>query len=130
MSRYALVTGATSGIGQAFAERLAADGYDLVIVGRRKERLDAFADVHPDVKVRVVAADLSTQAGADAVAEICAAEPLTMLVNNAGSPTRCRWPSFPPTRPGELVNVKVLAPTMLTRAVTCVAWTTGSGRRE
>jgi hypothetical protein len=84
MSRYALVTGATAGIGQAFAEGLSADGYDLVIVGRRKERLDAFAEVHPDVKVRFVAADLSTQAGADAVAEICAAEPLTMLVNNAG----------------------------------------------
>jgi len=65
-------------------------GYDPVIVGRRKERLEAFADSHLDVKVRVAAADMSTGAGIDAVAGICAAEPLTMLVNNAGSPATCR----------------------------------------
>jgi uncharacterized protein len=84
MRKFALVTGATSGIGRAFAERLAADGYDLLIVGRRRERLESFADSHPDVKVRAVAADLSTGAGIDTVAGICATEPLTMLVNNAG----------------------------------------------
>jgi uncharacterized protein len=116
MSRLALVTGATSGIGRSFAERLAADGYDLVIVGRREERLTAFADAHPDVKVRVVAADLSTGAGVDAVAEICAAQPLTMLVNNAGVAHYMPLAELPADRARELVNVKVLAPTMLARA--------------
>lgn len=84
MPALALVTGASSGIGKAYAERLAADGYDLIVVGRRKDRLDELAASLPDVDVRVVAADLSTDNGVDAVAELCASKPLTMLVNNAG----------------------------------------------
>jgi short-subunit dehydrogenase len=84
MGKLALVTGATSGIGRAYAERLAADGYDLVVVGRREERLAEFADTHPQVEVRTVVADLSTGEDVDRAAEICATEPLTLLVNNAG----------------------------------------------
>ncbi|MGI5162096.1 SDR family NAD(P)-dependent oxidoreductase [Microbispora sp. CA-102843] len=116
MSTLALVTGATSGIGRAFAERLAAGGHDLVIVGRRKERLEEFAASHPEVEVRTVAADLSTDEGIDAVAEICAAEPLTMLVNNAGVSHYMPLAELPADKARELVHVKVVAPTMLTRA--------------
>ncbi|MEU6534320.1 SDR family NAD(P)-dependent oxidoreductase [Streptomyces sp. NPDC047000] len=114
--RLALVTGATSGIGRAFAERLAADGYDLVIVGRRKDRLEEFAASHPGTRVRTVAADLSTAAGIDTVAGICAAEPLTMLVNNAGVAHYMPLADLPAEKAAELVHVKVLAPTLLTRA--------------
>ncbi|MEV7360336.1 SDR family NAD(P)-dependent oxidoreductase [Kitasatospora sp. NPDC088264] len=116
MSNLALVTGATSGIGRAFAERLAGDGYDLVLVGRRRERLEEFAAAHTGVEVRSVAADLSTGEGIDTVARICAAEPLTLLVNNAGVAHYMPLADLPADLARELVDVKVLAPTLLTRA--------------
>lgn len=116
MGKLALVTGATSGIDRAYAERLAADGYDLVVVGRREERLAEFADRHPEVKVRTVVADLSTGEDVDRVAEICATEPLTLLVNNAGVAHYMPLADLPAGKAVELVNVKVLAPTMLARA--------------
>ncbi|WP_284981188.1 SDR family NAD(P)-dependent oxidoreductase [Arthrobacter sp. efr-133-TYG-118] len=117
MSKLALITGASSGIGWAFAERLAADGYDLVIVGRRQERLEEFAVSHPKTTVRTVVADLSTPEGIGSVAEICATEPVTLLVNNAGVAHYMPLAELPADKATELVNVKVLAPTMLSRAV-------------
>jgi uncharacterized protein len=116
MGKLALITGATSGIGRAYAERLAADGYDLVIVGRREDRLAAFADTHRELKVRTVIADLSTSEAVDRVAEICATEPLTLLVNNAGVAHYMPLADLAAGKAVELVNVKVLAPTMLARA--------------
>jgi short-subunit dehydrogenase len=116
MSKLALVTGASSGIGWAFAERLAADGYDLVVVGRRLDRLEELAASLSHVKVRPLAADLSTDAGVDTVAEVCAAEPLTMLVNNAGVAHYMPLAELPAGLARELVHVKVVAPTMLSRA--------------
>ncbi|GLZ05773.1 short-chain dehydrogenase [Actinomadura sp. NBRC 104412] len=116
MSKLALVTGASSGIGRAFAQRLAADGHDLVIVGRRKERLDELAASLSDVDVRPMAVDLATDEGVDAVAEVCATEPLTMLVNNAGVAHYMPLAELPADKARELTHVKVVAPTMLTRA--------------
>ncbi|WP_370963773.1 SDR family NAD(P)-dependent oxidoreductase [Amycolatopsis sp. cg9] len=116
MSKLALVTGATSGIGRAFAERLAADGHDLVLVGRRRERLDEFAAAHTEVEVRTVAADLATDDGIDAVAEIAGGEPLDLLVNNAGVAHYMPLADLSANQARELVKVKVLAPTLLSRA--------------
>jgi short-subunit dehydrogenase len=127
VSKLALVTGATSGIGRAFAERLAADGHELVLVGRRKDRLEEFAAAHPEVKVETVAADLSTAAGIEAVAGICATEPLTMLVNNAGVAHYMPLAELPADKATEQVNVKVLAPTLLTRAVVAGMLERGEG---
>jgi short-subunit dehydrogenase len=127
MSKLALVTGASSGIGRAFAERLAADGYDLVVSGRRRDRLEELAASLGSVKVRAVAADLSTDAGVDQVADICATEPLTILVNNAGVAHYMPLADLPADKARELVHVKVVAPTMLTRAAVAGMLERGEG---
>jgi short-subunit dehydrogenase len=116
MSRLALVTGASSGIGAAFARRLAADGYDLIAVGRRQDRLRDLAASLTDVEVRPLVADLSTDDGVDSVAELCGSLPLTMLVNNAGVAHYMPIADLPADKARELVHVKVVAPTMLIRA--------------
>ncbi|MCF3960158.1 SDR family NAD(P)-dependent oxidoreductase [Streptomyces fuscigenes] len=116
MSKLALVTGATSGIGRAFAERLADDGHDLVVVGRRRDRLEEFAAAHPDTSVTAVEADLATDEGIDRVAALCASRPLDLLVNNAGVAHYMPLAELPAAKARELVGVKVLAPTLLTRA--------------
>ncbi|GIJ80408.1 dehydrogenase [Micromonospora phaseoli] len=82
----ALVTGATAGIGAAFARRLAGDGTDLVLLARDDARLRSAADELRSaygVSVETVVADLSTEEGLS-VAEQRAAEGVDLLVNNAG----------------------------------------------
>ena len=90
MTRRALVTGATSGIGNAFARELAKRGYDLVIVARTTERLEALATQLGSkhrVEVDVVTADLSTTEGVRAAVNKLTdtTRPVDLLVNNAGA---------------------------------------------
>jgi short-subunit dehydrogenase len=116
MSRLALVTGASSGIGAAYARRLGEQGYDLVAVGRRRERLDELARSLPAVDVQTVVADLSGDEGIERVSELCASLPLSILVNNAGVAHYMAMAALSAEQASELVHVKVVAPTMLTRA--------------
>jgi uncharacterized protein len=123
----ALVTGASSGIGQAFARRLGGLGYDLIAVGRRRDRLDQLVTELPDVTVRPVVADLGTDAGVQAIADICITEPLTMLVNNAGVSHYMPFTELPADKATELLHVKVVAPTLLARAAATGMVARGSG---
>jgi short-subunit dehydrogenase len=115
MAETALITGASSGIGERFARQLAHRGYELILVARRADRLKKLAD-ELAVKAHVVTCDL----GADAdqlpgqVSSIGAE--VDLLVNNAGFGLRGRFAELPAERQAELVRVNCEAVVILTRA--------------
>lgn len=117
----AVVTGPTAGIGRAFAERLAADGYDLLLVSRDAPRLAAVAAElagRHGGRVDVRAADLSSDAAVEALAADLADRPrVDLLVNNAGFGTKGPLERTDASAQSRMVHVHCVAPLRLAQAV-------------
>ncbi|MEW5869327.1 MAG: SDR family NAD(P)-dependent oxidoreductase [Chloroflexota bacterium] len=118
--RTALVTGASSGIGEAYAQALAARGYNLVLVARRTERLHKLAgdlNTRYRVQVEVLSADLSSEAGiANVEGRIEQKGDIAFLVNNAGYDVFGPFAEIPAEEAIGLINCHLLASVRFTRA--------------
>lgn len=120
MSRpIALVTGASAGIGQSFATELARSGRDLVLVARRRKRLEELAArlrAEHGASSEVLVADLATTEGVDAVAARAGAGPLDLVVNNAGFGGYRPFVDLDPKMADGLLQIHIRAVVQVTRA--------------
>jgi short-subunit dehydrogenase len=116
----ALVTGASSGIGAVYADRLAGRGYDLVLVARDQARMETLATrlrAETGRNVEVLPADLAVPAKVAAVQERIDNDPsLTLLVNNAGISLNGSVLENGPAEFERLIAVNITAPTVLASA--------------
>jgi short-subunit dehydrogenase len=117
----ALITGASSGIGAVYADRLARQGYDLILVARNREKLNALANHLSNETgrtVEVVAADLKNRVDLLRVEEILRRDAsITLLVNNAGVGAVLPLVASPVDEMEELVTLNVTALMRLAYAV-------------
>lgn len=116
----ALITGASSGIGAIYAERLASRGYDLILVARDGAKLSALAarlEASSGRKIDTIAADLGVPADLRRVEQRLASDSgIAMLVNNAGLGAVKSLVDSTSEELDTLINVNVTALTRLTRA--------------
>jgi len=107
----ALITGASTGIGATYADRLARRGYNLILVARDENRLNALAEkLRNGVTVDVLRADLTTHEGRAAVEQRLAEDPaITMLVNNAGMAATGTLTAIDPDRLETMIELNVIA---------------------
>lgn len=125
--RTALVTGASSGIGEVITTLLADAGVEVVVVARRGDRLQSLADRCDGVEVLV--ADLNDHADLTAVAERIAdrARPIDLVVNNAGFGTNGSFHELDPDRLDEEIGLNVVALTRLSHAALAAMVPRGRG---
>jgi short-subunit dehydrogenase len=111
---HALVTGASSGIGESISHKLGKAGVGMVLVARREDRLQAIAAKYPNVEVLV--ADLTTEAGVNAVLDRLrdANRPvIDLVVNNAGFGTSGPFTAADPDRLSREISLNINALTRI-----------------
>lgn len=127
----ACITGASSGIGAAFARRLARDGCSLILHGRREGLLRGLAEElarDHGIRADVILADLGEPDGIRVLEERIGATPdLSLLVNNAGYSTLKYFHEEPVDSQEALIRVHILAPVRLTHAAIQVMRARGGG---
>ena len=127
----AVVTGASSGIGAVYADRLARRGHNLILVARRADKLAELADrLRQDtgVAVDVIAADLASPADLARVeARLRDDDAVTGLINNAGIAGETSFVDADPAHLTTLINLNILAATRLAAAIAPRLAAKGSG---
>jgi short-subunit dehydrogenase len=127
----ALITGSSSGIGAVYADRLARRGYDLIVVARNQDRLNALAKeltTETGRNIEVVAADLNDRADLTKVEKILREDAsITMLVNNAGIGAIKPLLDTDVNKMDELISLNITALTRLTYAAAPAFVSRGTG---
>ncbi|MFC7403360.1 SDR family NAD(P)-dependent oxidoreductase [Citricoccus sp. GCM10030269] len=128
-----LITGATSGLGAEFARQLAGQGHHLVITGRNPLHLVAKAqslEAQYGINVETLTSDLTTDDGVDVVAARLRSrdQPITMLVNNAGSGLSTEFHESEASDELSLLRVHVQAPMLLSHTAIQAFLARGGGR--
>ena len=119
MESWALVTGATSGIGESFTRLLAKKNYNIVLVARDMPRLQERArelEAKFRVETHIIQADLSTDAGCAAVEQYIANNQVDVLINNAGFGSSGLMHEIDVDRLSREIQLNVLALTRLSHA--------------
>ena len=125
----ALITGASSGIGEALAREFSSRGFDLIVTARRIENLEALAaELGGQSQVQVISCDLGTSEGRDQLLNEIGNTPIDVLVNNAGIAYSGTFAEQSGEEISSLLNLNIIALTELTHKLLPQMVERGSGR--
>ncbi|MFC1513706.1 SDR family NAD(P)-dependent oxidoreductase [candidate division KSB1 bacterium] len=117
---WALVTGASSGIGAEFCRQLAEKGLNIIMTARRKDRMEELADEirkNYDVNIKIIPADLSKDGFLDSLLPEINSREIGLLINNAGFGNTGTFLDNNIEKELDLVNVNCKAPILLTHMI-------------